>query len=186
MRRPKLFCGKYIPDRIEPETDKRPDNLGEACGNKFWRVLEEDKAGGALIDDASNAGPEPSIVFESAASSGDRERLAWEARSDDIHDPMPRAAVEGREIVPDRREIQGRVFHPRHEAGRRVRVDLNMTNSSVSPSQGKPESEVKAANSGTKSQAIHASSSAPARFAKRSLSLSIAAICASVGTIAKQ
>jgi hypothetical protein len=45
---------------------------------------------------------------------------------DEIHSSMPRAAVEGLEIVPDRSTIQGLVFHPRHEACRGVSVPLDI------------------------------------------------------------
>ncbi len=43
----------------------------------------------------------------------------------------PRAAVEGGNIIPDRRLIQGFVFHPRHEGGCREGFPLDVTNSAI-------------------------------------------------------
>jgi hypothetical protein len=38
--------------------------------------------------------------------------------------------VERGNVIPDRRSIQGLVFHPAHEAGRRFGLSLNITNGS--------------------------------------------------------
>ena len=69
------------------------------------------------------------VSFAKPSASG-TEWLARVTRSDEIHDSTPRAAVEGREIVPDRSAIQGLVFHPRHEICRRVCFPLDVTDSS--------------------------------------------------------
>lgn len=44
----------------------------------------------------------------------------------------PWLAVEGSKVIPDKRVIQGRVVHPRHESGRSVGFPLDETNSSIS------------------------------------------------------
>ena len=71
----------------------------------------------SLVDDAGDMGPEVARIIGAPALACDRERLARIARSDDVHRAAPRAAVEVGNVVPDRRAIQGRVFHPRHESG---------------------------------------------------------------------
>ncbi len=84
----------------------------------------------SFVSDPSDFGPKvPRIVLTSAAASG-AERLTRVARSDDLHEATPRLAVEGTKVTPDRRLIQGRVFHPCHESGRSVAFPLNVTNSS--------------------------------------------------------
>ena len=65
----------------------------------------------------------------------------------DIHDAAPWFAVEAGNVVPDRRLIQGFVFHPRHESGRGVCVPFDITNSSIS-GHGNVKSEVEASSSG--------------------------------------
>ncbi len=62
---------------------------------------------------------------------------------DDIHASTPRFAVEGGNIVPDRRAIQGLVFHPCHESGRRIGVPLDVTDSSI-VGDGDVEAEIEA------------------------------------------
>jgi hypothetical protein len=61
----------------------------------------------------------------------------------------PRSAVEACNIDPDRRAIQGLVFHPGHEGGRRVSFPLDETDSAISGFCDM-EAELQAANAGTK------------------------------------
>lgn len=109
-------------------------------------VLEEDDGGLDLFDDADEVGPERALVVVPSSLPGDGVGLAREARREEIHDSTPRVAVEGREIVPDRRAIQGRVFHPRHENGRRESVPLDVTHGSNAHSS---EPEGGSSNPGT-------------------------------------
>jgi hypothetical protein len=48
-------------------------------------VLEEEELGAALLGDAPDVGPEPSRVGCAESLARGRERLAREARSDEIH-----------------------------------------------------------------------------------------------------
>ena len=91
--------------------------------------------------------PEVARIVGAPAPSGDAERLARIARTDEIHRAAPRAAVEAGKIVPDRRLIQGLVFHPRHEDGRGEGVPLDVTHSTVS-GFGQRKSEVEASGAG--------------------------------------
>lgn len=119
-------------------------------------VLEEAESRFDLAHDAGDVGPEVSGVFLSELASGDGERLARIAAMDDIHRAAPRSAVEGGKVVPDRRAIQGRVFHPRHERGRRVGFPLNVTHSSVS-GVGEVQSEVESSGARAEREAEQAS-----------------------------
>lgn len=93
-------------------------------------VLDEDPLRLALARDAGDVGPEVARVFRSALVPAGAEGLAGVARRDEIHRATPRPAVEGGKVIPDRRLIQGRVFHPGHEGGRREGVPLNEANGS--------------------------------------------------------
>lgn len=115
--------------------------------NKSGHVLQDDVSGSHVSDDSSDIGPYPPFVVESAPLAGGAERLAGETGSDDIHSSTPRSAVEGAQIVPDRRLIQGRLFHPCHESGRRVGVPLNVTHSSGGDS-GESRDELEQSDAG--------------------------------------
>ncbi len=91
-------------------------------------------------------------VVGAPALAGCAERLARIARREDIHEAAPRPALEGGNVIPDRRFRQGLVFHPGHESGRGVSVSLDVTNSSVS-GLGDMEPEFEAAASGAEGQA---------------------------------
>jgi hypothetical protein len=97
--------------------DQSAGDFGEAEAEMMSDILEEHEGWLDLADDAGDVGPEVTRVIRAPALARDGERLARIARSDDVHRAAPRAAVEGSNIVPDRRAIQGRVFHPRHESG---------------------------------------------------------------------
>ena len=85
-----------------------------------------------LADDPFNLGPQVPGIVLAPAFSGEAERLAGIAGSEDMNAAAPRSAVEGSQIVPDRRAIQGRVFHPCHESGRCVGFPLDVTHSAIS------------------------------------------------------
>ena len=156
VRRAELRRAEQTPLRIEPERGKVGKHVGEPKAKMAGDVFEEDQTGLALSDDSSDVRPEVARVVFAALVAGDAERLARVTGRDEIHSSTPRCAVEGGQVVPDRRAIQGRVFHPRHESGRCVAVPLNMTHGAVVVSEGESEPEVDASDAGTKSQAIHA------------------------------
>ena len=110
-------------------------------------VLQENKSGLDFPDDPGDMGPEMARVAGAEASSGNRERLARIARKDDVHRATPRAAVECSNVVPDRRRIQGRVFHPGHEDGRGIGVPLDITHSPVS-GLGDVQAEIESSGAG--------------------------------------
>lgn len=93
-------------------------------------VLEEYKFGFHFSDNPGNVRPHVTLVVRPFAAPGEAEGLAGVPRNDKIHDSTPRAAVEGRQIVPQRRAIQGLVFHTRDENGRRVAFPFNVSHGS--------------------------------------------------------
>ena len=97
--------------------DQSAGDFGEAEAEMMGDILEEDEGRFDFADDAGDMRPEVARIVRAPALAGDGERLARIARSDDVHRAAPRAAVKGGKVVPDRRRIQGRVFHPRHEDG---------------------------------------------------------------------
>ena len=133
------------PLRIEPELGKVGEDVREPVSNKLGHVLQEDVPRSHVSDDPGNVRPEPSLVIDTSTGARRAERLARETGSDEIHSSAPRCAVEGREIVPDRRLIQVRLFHPGHESGRCVGVPLNVSHGEAiesGESEGKLEPSV--------------------------------------------
>ena len=159
FRRSKEACRKAV-----AHTDQSAGDFGEAEAEMMGDILEEHERRLNLADDAGDMGPEVARVIRAPAFARDGERLARIARSDDVHRAAPRAAVEGSNVVPDRRAIQGRVFHPRHESGCGEGFPFDMAHSTISgDGDGKPE--VESAGAGTKGEAeeacVFGSGSAP-------------------------
>jgi hypothetical protein len=135
--------------------DQPSGDFGEAEAEMMGDVLEEDEGRLDLSNDPSNMRPEVPRVVRTPTLSRDGERLTRIARSDDVHRAAPRTAVEGCNVVPDRRPIQGRVFHPRHEDGRGVGVPLDMTHSAIS-GECEVQPEVEPAGAGAEREAEQA------------------------------
>ena len=139
-----------------PHADQSSGDFGEAEAEMMGDVLEEDEGRLALANDAGDMRPEVPRVVRAPALARDGERLARIARSDDVHRAAPRAAVEGGNVVPDRRRIQGRVFHPRHEDGRGVGVPLDVTHSAIS-GECEVQPEIEPAGAGAERESEEAS-----------------------------
>ena len=78
-------------------------------------VFEEAPAWLALSDDSRDARPEVSGVCGPETLPGNRERLAGITSNDSIHAPAPASSIEGVEVAPNRRVIQGTVRNTRSQ-----------------------------------------------------------------------
>ncbi len=155
FRRREEACRKAV-----AHADQSSGDFGEAEAEMMGDVFKEDEGRLDLTDDAGDMRPEVARVVRALALACDGERLARIARSDDIHRAAPRAAVEAGNVIPDRRVIQGLVFHPRHESGRSVGFPLDMAHSSIS-GQGDGEAEIDPARAGAEGEAEEACVSGP-------------------------
>ena len=138
--------------------DQTAGDFGEAEAEMMGDIFEEDEGRLAFADDARDMRPEVTRVVRAPAFARDGERLARISRSDDVHRAAPRAAVEGSNVVPDRRRIQGRLFHPCHENGRGVGFPFDMAHSSIS-GHGNGEPEVEPACAGAERETEQVSGS---------------------------
>jgi V8-like Glu-specific endopeptidase len=102
-----------------------------------------------LSNDSGDVRPDPTFICRSFALSSDTERLAREARRDEIHDSTPRVTVEGADQIPYRCLIQDFFFHPGHVNGCAVTLLLDDTYTTVAVPEGKLESEFEAGRPGT-------------------------------------
>lgn len=131
---------KTSPLRIEPKRGKVGKNVGEPKRNVACDVLEEGEGSAAVVQDASDFGPEVSLVLVSESLACDGEGLAGVSACDEIHAATPCSSVEGSQVRPDRSRIQGRVFHPSHEHGRGEGFPLDVANASRPFGQAKVDS----------------------------------------------
>ncbi|GHA33732.1 hypothetical protein GCM10007989_32450 [Devosia pacifica] len=137
FRRREEACRKAV-----AHADQSAGDFGEAEAEMMGDILEEDEGRLDFIDDAGDMRPEVARVVRAPALARDRKRLARISRSDDVHRATPWAAIEAGNIVPDRRVIQGRVFHPRHESGCGEGFPFDMAHRTISrDGDGEPEFE---------------------------------------------
>ncbi len=155
FRRREEACRKAV-----AHADQSAGDFGESEAEMMGDILKEDEGRFDLADDAGDMGPEVAWILGTEPSARDRERLARIARSDDVHRAAPRAAVEGSNVVPDNRLIQGRVFHPRHESGCGEGFPFDMAHSTIS-GDGDCEPEVEPACAGAEGQAEETCVSGP-------------------------
>lgn len=121
---------------------KAAGDLGKSQIDVPFDVLGEDDAGAHLVDDPFDLGPEVPGIGLATPLSSEAEGLAGITGSEDMNAAAPRSAVEGSQIVPYRRAIQPRVFHPCHESGRCMGFPLDETDSAISGlGDGEPEFE---------------------------------------------
>jgi hypothetical protein len=142
---------EQTPFRIEPEVGKVGEDVRQPESNKLGDVLQEDEGRSHVSDDPGDVGPEPSLVIDTSTLPRLGEWLAGEAGSDEIHSSTPRSSVERDEVRPDRRPIQVRVVHPRHESGRCVGVPLNVSHGS-GVDAGESQSELEPSVAGAEMQ----------------------------------
>jgi hypothetical protein len=142
LRRREEACRKPV-----AHADQSSGDLGKSEAQMMGDVLEEDEGRLALADDPRDVRPEVSRVRRAEPPACHAERLARIARAEDVHRAVPWAAVEGGNVVPDRRAIQGRVLHPRHEHGRGVGFPLDVTQNTKSGT-GEQDAEVEPAGAG--------------------------------------
>jgi hypothetical protein len=105
-------------------------------------VLEKSKGWPYLSKNASDVRPEVSWVCGAPTTTGATEGLAGIAANDAIHDSTPRLAIECFEIRPNRRVIQGFLFHARRQLLTGIGFVLNEADdASISHRQGQSEIE---------------------------------------------
>lgn len=95
--------------------------------NKTSDVFDEQHPRTYLDNQPSERGPQVARIIGSKTLSGVAERLAGNSSRDAKNSSAQAAALKGSEIVPNNSPIQGLVFHPGHEKGRRTAFPLNVS-----------------------------------------------------------
>jgi len=135
FRRREETCRKAV-----AHADQSCGDFGEAEAEMMGDVLKKDEGRLDLADDAGDMRPEVARIGRAPALARDGERLARIARREDVHRAAPWFAVEAGNVVPDRRAIQGRFFHPRHDNGCGEGFPFDMAHRTISGQcDGEPE-----------------------------------------------
>lgn len=149
---------EMTPLRIEPAFGKvKKDGFESSSLNKSRYVFEEAKRRFNLANDSRDVGPQPSFVLLSIASTGNTPRLTREARNDAINKPAPRPAVEGREIVPNRRVVQDSRLHKRRQLRGASGFPLHVNDNTALDSkiaEARTQSFVEHADAGTQAKNV--------------------------------
>lgn len=153
LRQAHLSRRKQSARSLVPHSFEVSDDIGETDPDVVGDVLGEEQEGTGFRDDPPDFGPEVPGVLASASLSHGREWLARVSRSDDIHDSTPRLAVEGSQVSPDRRPIQGFLAHAFFHDAERNRFPFHVADCSSSR-YGELESELEFADSGAEGQGV--------------------------------
>lgn len=137
---------------VVAQAAKPSDDVGKSQIDVAFDILDEHGSGPHFADDPLDLRPQVPWIGFSAPLAGHAERLARISGSEDMNLAAPWAAVEGSEIVPDRRMIQGRVCHPGHESGRCMGLPLDETDSAIS-GLGDREAKLETAITGAEGKA---------------------------------
>lgn len=78
-------------------------------------ILDVDESGSGGANESVGVRPEVAGVVGTTALAGVAVRLTRDSANDAIHEAAPRLAVEGAQIAPDRRVIQGTILHTRDQ-----------------------------------------------------------------------
>jgi hypothetical protein len=147
FRRREEACRKAV-----AHADQSCGDFGEAEAEMMGDILKKDKGRLDFADDAGDVRPEVARIVRAPALARDGERLARIARREDVHRAAPRFAVEAGNVVPDRRAIQGRIFHPRHDNGCGEGFPFDMAHRTIS-GQCDSEPEVDSSSAGAEREA---------------------------------
>ena len=141
--------------KLVAHADQSAGDFGETEAEMMGDILERDAGRFAFTDDAGGMRPEVAWILGAEPFACNRKRLARIPGREDIHAAAPRSAVESGNVVPDRRLIQGRVFHPRHESGCGEGFPFDIAQSTIS-GNGDGEPEVETACAGAQREAEQA------------------------------
>lgn len=181
MRGAELGRAETYPFRSEPEVGQRPENCSErrlpnsviaglvhipasrfathpggtpsSPRRKPWDVLDEDESRTDGLDDLGDVGPDPPLIVKSLAEPGAGDGGTGKAGTDHVHSEKWGGVQLCEVAAPNRRRLQGLVFHPRQEDGRCVSVPLNVSHHMESVPEGESEPEVEPSDAGAEGQA---------------------------------
>jgi hypothetical protein len=147
-------CRWYaVPFRRPPALGQRSEYCVKWSAEDARHVFHEEEPGSHVASDTPDVIPEPSLVGDASARSGNGDRLAREARSDEIHAATPGAPVERAEVTPDRSRVQRPLLHSRQKDLHGSGFPLHVSDHSDAGG-GEGDTKLQTCGPGTKSQDI--------------------------------
>jgi hypothetical protein len=128
---------------------KVSDDQSQSSSSKPRDFLQEDVLGSDLPHNSIEVIPDPALVLDALALAGRGPGLARDAHRDDLNEATPRSAVEGGNVIPNRRLSHVAALHARDQDGGRKGFDLDCNCKPVGISEGQSYSFLKPSNPGT-------------------------------------
>jgi hypothetical protein len=136
VRKPAIVSAESCPSTNVPALGKRSNDLCEALGFEFWRVLPPNKFGLHFVDDAQVLKPQSAFAsvnsFAAPHCPGEADVNAWKPARYHVNNSTPRSAVEGCNVIPNWKRSKDSVILSRQQYASRIVVDLNGANCSPS------------------------------------------------------
>lgn len=105
MTGPNVVSSEHVPDCIEPAfgqvTEHGPE-VAVPLAEESWHVFQERDCWSYFANDPDCVRPSVAFVLRALLFAGDRERLAREPRTNDVHQIPKRASIERAAVAPDR------------------------------------------------------------------------------------
>lgn len=168
-------CAEQIPNRMEPEIGQVPENEGQSASrNKGRHIFQPDDTRLYFAKNSDDVGPEPPVIVNTLPVASCAPWLAGKTGSDAIHAVTPASAIEGGNVVPDRRRMKDPFFYTRHQPRTSKGFPLHVHEGAV-VGHGELEAEFEASKAsaeresvdGTYSHMVHRRRSRFAILAKR-------------------
>jgi hypothetical protein len=166
VRRTGIGCAYKRCLRIETEPGKGSEDEGESASKSEGRdVFQEDETGSNVANNSSDVVPDPADVGDAPAGASGGPGLTRETGRDNIHVSTPASAIEGDQVIPDRRRSQDTFRHARCKDRSGITFPLDVT-PSAEVGEHQLESKLESADAGaqressegTRSHPIHAPS----------------------------
>jgi hypothetical protein len=155
MRRSNIGSSHNSPLRVIPERGKITKDSVKSSSNEHWAVLHEDVAGSYFANQPRHVLPHTaSLTVESVPFSSDADVLAWKAARNNVNNSLPRPAVKGLNVIPNRERREKPVILSSAQYACGVWLPLDGADSS--PSEKFPP-KYSSTSAREKSQLIHLS-----------------------------
>lgn len=154
LRGTKRACAETTPLRIEPHRGKVFKHMSQAFLPQSRHVFEKDKGGTAVLDDTRDQRPKPTRVCCATTGPSHRRGLAWESRSDAIHNSTPCPGIKAGEIRPDRSLSQVTRLHLEDQNRGSRSFPLHVTDAARRASGRKTEPELESTITGAEGEDV--------------------------------
>lgn len=145
-------CEEALRDPVAKAFEAWTDNVPVPKSKMSSHVFEEAPGGLNLSDDSLDRRPEVPRVCCPESLAGDAEGLAGVTANDSLHAAAPRATIEGVQVPPNRRVIQGTVRNTRSQDFAGSDFVFHVADRPSASAQSAMHSEVETAGAGAEAE----------------------------------